>query len=440
MSKIRQAFQCLLKRPELVLFVVWIGIAIVHCFLPVAKYDDAWFAEILAGEKATFHNWLDFLIHRYHEWSSRSLIEGLLILLTRFPILWRIGDTLICIAITVLLSRLFNPERSRIKYWIMLVCIFLFPIAIIYEVGFIATSLNYSWPFAAALLALTPVIKGFWDREVKRWEYIVAFPMMLLAGFQELICATSVLALLASLVYHIISEKKLPRFELCMLTIAGAMLVYTLTCPGNDNRSMLETATWFPEYADFTLFAKIELGFSSMCKTLFLDFNVFVLIFSLVITVAVFVNSHKWYHRLIACTPTAFIFIFGTLGAVLSPYVDIIKWLRASVGKAGTGIVFNDPFTWIPDLLFVSIFVLLLVSLRYAVKDTKHYWFLFVVLALGAASRMAMGLSPTVWASGERIFAFLYASMAVVIGSILTDLISQLKPLKNAQHILGGFI
>ena len=432
MNKIRQACQRLLKCPELVLFVVWIGIAIVHCFLPVAKYDDAWFAEILAGDKATFHNWLDFLIHRYHEWSSRSLIEGLLILLTRFPILWRIGDTLICIAITVLISRLFNPERSRVKYWIILVCIFLFPIAIIYEVGFIATSLNYSWPFAAALLALTPVIKRFWGREVKRWEYIVAFPMMLLAGFQELICATSVLAFLASLVYRIINEKKLPRYELGMLTVATVMLIYTLTCPGNDNRSMLETATWFPEYADFGLFEKIELGFSSMCKTLFLDFNVFVLAFSFMITLAAFINSQKWYHRIIACVPTAFIFIFGTLGEILSPHINIVESLRLSVGKEGTGFAFENPMTWIPDVIFVSILFLLLVSLRYAVKDTKRYWFLFTVLALGAASRMAMGLSPTVWASGERIFAFLYASMAAVIGSVIYNLFSEWKPLKNA--------
>jgi hypothetical protein len=291
--------------------------------------------------------------------------------------------------------------------------------------------LNYSWPFAAALLALTPVIKGFWGREVKRWEYIVAFPMMLLAGFQELICATSVLVLLASLVYRFVNEKKIPRFELGMLTVAAVMLIYTLTCPGNDNRSMLETETWFPEYADFTLFAKIELGFSSMCKMMFLHFNVFVLVFSCLITLSVFLNCPKWYCRLIACVPTAFIFVFGTLGALLAPHVRLIEWLRGSVGKAGTGISLSAPLTWIPDLIFVSVFILLLVSLRFAVKDSKRYWFLFAVLAFGAASRMAMGLSPTVWASGERIFAFLYASMAAVIGSLLNELITKTKLLKN---------
>ena len=71
----------------------------------------------------------------------------------------------------------------------------------------------------------------------------------------------------------------------------------------------------------------------------------------------------------------------------------------------------------------------MLVSLRFAVKDTKRYCFLFAVLTLGAASRIAMGLSPTVWASCERIFAFLYVAMAVVMGSLFFDLLQKVQDL-----------
>lgn len=427
MNKLQCAFLRILKFPELILFISWIVFAIAHCFFPVTLSDDAWFAEILAGDKATFGNWFDFLVGRYFEWSSRSLIEGLLILLTRFPLLWRVADTLICIAISVLMVRLFNPERNLTKNLIVVACIFLFPIPIIYEVGYIATSLNYSWPFAAALLALTPVIKRFWGREVCKWEYIIAFPMMFLAGFQELICATSVLALLGSFVYRIVSEKKLPKFEIGMLAVAAVMLIYMLTCPGNDNRSMLETATWLPEYATLGLFQKIELGFSSMIQMIFLKRNIFVLIFSTVITISVWLQSNKWWQKVMATFPTAFILIFGTFGDFFKEKIGVIESLRSSVGTLGTGLNPFIPTTWIPDLIFITILVLMLVALRFAVKETKRYWFLFFVLALGAASRMAMGLSPTVWASGERIFAFLYAAMTVVIGALLNEWIIIMK-------------
>ena len=431
MNKLQCAILRIMKAPEAILFLSWIVFAIAHCFFPVTLSDDAWFAEILAGDKATFANWLDFLVGRYFEWSSRTLIEGLLILFTRFPILWRVGDTLICIAISILTVRLFNPERNLAKNFIVVTCIFLFPIPVIYEVGYIATSLNYSWPFAAALLAITPVIKRFWGREVRKWEYIIAFPMMFLAGFQELICATSVLALLGSLVYRIVSEKKLPKFEIGMLTVAAVMLIYMLTCPGNDNRSMLETATWLPEYATLGFFQKVELGFSSMIKTIFLKRNIFVLIFSTVITISVWLQSNKWWKKVIAVFPTVFVLFFGTFGNFFEEKIGVIESLRSSVGTLGTGLKLLAPATWIPDLVFVAILVMLLLSLRFAVKETKRYWFLFFVLALGAASRMAMGLSPTVWASGERIFAFLYAAMTVVIGALLNEWIIIIK-----QHIL----
>ncbi len=401
------------------LLILWIVLAWWSFSRPTLLGDDAFFSSVLAGEKADLFTWWKFLIHRYNTWSSRSLIEGVLVIVARYPLLWKIGNVLVQVSITWTLSRLFNPEGKLSKNLIVVLAVAVYPLFILGETGYVATTLNYSWPLAAMLIAVAPLCKHFWGREVKRWECAVALIMLFAATFQELLAAVAFLAFAGGLVWRAVTEKRLPRFELAGLLISVLMLVWALTCPGNTARSAQEVLTWLPEYATLNLFGKIELGFSSTAKTLFLERNIFVLRFCIVLTVAVWLRERRLWARLLSLLPLAFVAIFGTFAdrfAGLPP----VALLRASVGKLGTGLGLS-PMTWIPDLIFLAVFALLILSVWFAVKDRKRFGFYFFVLALGAASRMVMGISPTVWASGKRSGAFLYAAMAVVFAALVYD-------------------
>ena len=73
-------------------------------------------------------------------------------------------------------------------------------------------------------------------------------------------------------------------------------------------------------------------------------------------------------------------------------------------------------------LMEVGAVVCLLISLHGALDDQRLFWLFFFLLAVGAASRIAMGLSPTVWASGERTCFYLYVCMATVLGNLVRSL------------------
>lgn len=420
MNRVKSDFLKFCSLPSFPLILLGIAFAILHLFLPVTLADDAWFAQILAGDKATFSNWFRFLCERYEFWSSRTAIEGLLILVARFPWLWRVTDTFVCISITVLLSRMFNPENSREKNLLLCALWVTFPVCLTGEAGFLATTLNYTWPLCAVLLTLTPMVKQFQGRPVKKWEYAVALPALLFACFQELLCATFLLAVLGSLAYRVFLEKKNPAFQITCALISIVMLIFTLTCPGNNNRTLLETASWFPEYADFSLFKKVEIGFSSMMKAMFLRPNSFVLIFCAVLAVAVWMKSEKRRRAIPAVFPLLYGIFYGVLG-----------FGEDMVGKMGTGFILSSPLTWFPDIIFVLLLALILLSLRFVIEDTKQYCFLFFLLFLGAASRMAMGLSPTVWASGNRSCLFLYLTMSVVMGALIIEIARKMKAMKE---------
>ena len=216
--------------------------------------------------------------------------------------------------------------------------------------------------------------------------------------------------------YRVFFEKKNPIFQIACGVICVGMLVFALTCPGNDNRTILETASWFPEYADFSIFQKVEIGFSSMMKAMFLRPNSFVLIFCAVLAVAVWKKADTWRSAI----PAFFPFLYGFFRGVCGLGADM-------VGEMGTGFVLSKPLTWLPDIIFVLLLALILFSLRVVIEDTKQYCFLFFLLFLGAASRMAMGLSPTVWASGNRSCIFLYLAMAVVMGYMVLEIVWKIE-------------
>ena len=177
----------------------------------------------------------------------------------------------------------------------------------------------------------------------------------------------------------------------------------------NENKTVftsLSDRIW--EYAELSLFQKVEIGFSSMMKAMFLVPNSFVLIFCAVLAIAVWSKTKDWGSRIPACFP----FLYGLLGGVCGLGGD-------TVGELGTGFVLSNPLSWFPILIFVLLLALILLCLRIAIEDTKQYCFLFFLLFLGAASRMAMGLSPTLWASGNRSCMFLYLAMSAVMGYLL---------------------
>lgn len=410
------------RSPWFPLILLWCGIGVAHLFFPTNTADDAWFAQVLEGDRANIDNWLAFLRLRYGNWSSRIAIEGPLIFFARFPWVWRVANAAVFIGATARFASLFNPRRQVGANWVFLTVFLLFPLGILFEVGSIATTLNYLWPFAAALVAVTPCVKRYLGQEIRRWEWILAFPALLFACFAELLCATLVLFFFGSGAWRFFAKKEIPIFDLACVAVCGGMLIFALTCPGNEIRTAQEIQTWFPTYGELGLLERIELGFSSMMKSLFLRSNVFCTAFCIVIAWSLGKRCRSVWRRVLAWIPAAFSLIFGAAGVWLSKVIPPVAMVIGWVGDTGTGLRLTQPLTWIPDLIFVGILVCLLISLHGALDDQRLFWLFFFLLAVGAASRIAMGLSPTVWASGERTCFYLYICMATVLGNLVRSL------------------
>ncbi len=300
----KQKWSALVRSPRFPLYLCSLLLLVAHFFLPMDHSDDGWFREILAGDKATFSTWIDYLSERYEIWTSRLATEGIMIVLLRYPILFRLCNAAVAIAALFLFEDLCNPERSYAKNVILSICLCLYPVWLFGEVGWAATSLTYLWTLTAAIIACRPAVLELQGREVRVGGYALSLFALVFGAFQEQVCAALVILMLASALYRSIAQRKVPIYQMIGLLLCGVMLVYTFTCPGNDNRTAIETLTWFPEYPTFSLLKQVEIGFSTMMRAMFLEPTVITPVFCLVLAVTVWVRQSAPWKRVLGCLPS----------------------------------------------------------------------------------------------------------------------------------------
>ena len=230
-----------------------------HVVLSTNVGDDmVYFKTLLDGNSSLG----EILAHRYETWSSRMVIEAVLIPLVHCPLLWKILDIVIFTSLPVLLCGLLGVTgRGR---WFVAGLVLLYPFADMASAGWIATTTNYLWPLWGVLVIGMLLKQLRCGRKVPVWEAVAALLACAYAGSQEQ-AAVLLLLLFGMEVLHYISEKCMKQpllYALCGIDIIS--LVYILSCPGNAIRSAQEMAGRMPEFADFTFAEKLYMGLANV--------------------------------------------------------------------------------------------------------------------------------------------------------------------------------
>lgn len=394
-------------------FIVFAGVMLIlHILIPLGTGDDTWFAGIL-GEPPTFQSYISYIVNRYATWSSRLLIESMLIALARNPLIWRILDTMMMVWIAYGLSMVFNRRKNAYIDWFIILAVMSFPIVILSEAGWIATTLNYSWPLGCYLITLIPVVHRWEGKQPSIGEYAAVMPALFYACNQEQMAASVFAVSLFLLVKEYTDRRHISRYLLTEIIFALAGMLFILMCPGNAARNISETATWFPDYASFGLFTKVELGFSSTLYQMFYQFDTCFFLLAFTIAVYAFVMSKKLYVRIVAAVPLVAVCILGLLPKLVPSAAVPLAFLLDCMTPSGTNPLSTGSF--VPVTVLGLLFLCLLAGVWLSGRKTDEKLFCVYILLLGLATRWIMGFSPTVWASGNRTFFFMYFSFVTVM-------------------------
>ena len=411
-----------LKRlfPYMTLFAI---LLIWHLELPVTTGDDIYFTNALEQSSV-----LDFLMFRYAQWSSRLLIECVLIFVVRAPYVWRILDSLALTLIAAMTSAMFNEKKSPQIDWGSCVVVMLFPLLSLNEAGYAATTVNYIWPFAAGMLAMKAFQKALKGERVAPAQWLGSWLCLIFACNMELTCAMILGVEGVLLAYRLITDRKNRSGVLYMagsVAIALAGCAFIFSCPGNALRYTQETQNWFPEYPELSYLTRLEIGFAATGYQLVMRTNWLFILFAALLYLASKAGKRK---RIWAC------WIPLGLSLAMGPFSEIVKGFSGQLSfakllsledrltKTGT---LPYPVSWMsimPDLLLLLSFLCVAWHCLQVFSNRKKSLLMLLIIVAGLMSNVVLGFSPTIWASGVRISYFTNLSFGIASVMLLTEL------------------
>lgn len=83
--------------------------------------------------------------------------------------------------------------------------------------------------------------------------------------------------------------------------------------------------------------------------------------------------------------------------------------------RFGTKLSIYHPGTWVATFIVLGLLLCLIIGIYISFDDKNLLFFLVVLMMMGFCSRLIMGFSPTVWASGMRTYYILFIVVAIIV-------------------------
>lgn len=403
----------------------------VHLLIKTPFGDDVYYA-------AEHGEWplSVFLEQRYANWSSRVVIEAVMMPLTIAPTwVWKFLDIWMLLLLVVNAADLFALGRKTQSQILFFAGIWMIPLLSINGAGWIVTTTNYLWVLTLGLVALRPLKHWLCQEKCAKWEYAVCPLCTLYAANMEQMAAILCGAYLVCGVYLLVRKRKVSPLYLVQVLLIIGMLYFVLSAPGNGVRNQFEMERYLPVFEFLSIWQKTLMGFldtgryylaggtTQGCYTFALLSGA---LFAALLQKKMADRSAAKNKRFAECgklltalAPLAFYWGVGHLGNYLlsqhafprgGHIVGVLGGNRylPELGAYSVGLVAMQTAVYLILLLCTALTV-------YFIHGKSEETLLeLIVLAAGFASKVILGFSPTIYVSGERTALFCSTAFLIV--------------------------
>ena len=372
----------------------------------------------------------NFLYFRFTQWSWRVLIEGALTILCTYPILWIIGDSILITLLAYLVPKLtiknYNElnNNDKIKYniiGILLTIIFIYSnFSAIKSAGFIATTLNYTWPFIFGIINIYLFKEYFYEKKpIKMPKKIliatISVLSLIFAANMEIVLISIILFYLIFILYKCFNGNKnflnnlwgllkSNKILILYLLILLVMFIIFIKCPGNKSRYIQETSRW-GNYSVLKFYNKIDLSFTTLYCMLLTTKDLIVWLFFIALGIFSSKLTEKKLIKFIVFLPAIFLSI---LYLVTFINVDINTMIFNHVIKNFKPYgLFSHGISLSVIVIFLSYFIIVLSTLIALIVTYKHNRKISIIIAsllvISFISQFVIGFSPSclIWTYPE---------------------------------------
>lgn len=377
--------------------------------------DDSYFVIVRSKWSSLF----SLIVDRYLTDTSRVLSEFVLFFLIDKPfIIWQLLDTLMCILLFHSFSViLVNDKHSKLNV-VLFMLIASYPFMHVGSAGWICTSLNFLWPMSTLSYSFSGFMRRYRGEKVSAVSYVLYILAMIFAANCEQ--STAVLLMISGMaVVYSLMDKRSKWYEIVGLLIGVGGMIFALTAPGNGARVEMEANNWMPEFFDLTIIDKFRLCAVFVFEHFIMIPDVIFFLFAVLILFTGVSKNNSWWRNLCAVLPVVIDVIFTACYFVK----DFVIGHKTRYDFTTPSIFITDghtAFIQISELMGLFAFVICsVITLCFVIEDVKAKIAAIWALGSGFAVRMALMLSPTMFASWHRTliymyFAFIYVSTILI--------------------------
>lgn len=372
----------------------------IHSVIPI-QGDGAYFARALDNGTTLS----SFLCERYQTWSSRLIIEAVLVFVSQHVWLWRVTDSLVMLILALTLNRLCFDKTTTSNLLLTMLAVLMYPFADMSTASFCATTVNYLWPLTAATIALLPLKN---DNNNPVFLTIASLSALFAANQEQVSCLLFFIGFI--FLINNLNFKKEWLYPFLLTLISFFSIVFQATCPGNHVRTTEAAQALYPLWPSLNIFDKVYL---SLANTATVMANNAILVSSfavLALLILFFRKSEKRFGKIISILVALF-FIVVNIFRIYTIISHSNSTLFEFSSTEAHPLQFSASSVFL--LLYSLVFIVSLFWLTWRVFSNENLIPL-LILSAGFISKMALTFSPTINSSGRCATIFFYFSIIVV--------------------------
>ncbi len=244
-------------------FIIWaclfVGVFLILCQIGYSDGDDAFFYEFTHRMSFT-----EYLSWRYDTWVGRMAAEALVYITFHCGIwFWRVMNACMLVLLPIGIVHLAKitakiPDYSAGSAVAAIAGYFLMDVMTVgYAAIWVNGSVFYTWTFTCGIYALIPIADYIYNEKRQNLSFWQLAPVLLLS----VIAAMSIEQMGAVLLtleaigvgYLVLKKRKAPVFFLVQLLCIGIAFTILFLAPGNELRVSSETLTWMPQFSSLSV-------------------------------------------------------------------------------------------------------------------------------------------------------------------------------------------
>ena len=392
----------------------------------ITSGDDEWFSAIL--DKSFNGSLVTYLKERYTGWTGRIVIESIMVPMFAYNIwIWRILNTIMTIILALGIYKLipdkYTKQLTSSKKLLIksIICISIFSLpddVFSSAISWITGSYNYLWTMACGILSILPFKYALFNEKFdKRWYVLLVFTVILGCNMEQVSLVVLCFALITN-IYVFIRDKKINVALVIFNTFILINTAILFLAPGNYERANKEIISWFGQWDMISLPVKLMMGTNLFLEHIF-DKNIILLaLLVILLNIAIWKKYKNMAIRLLAFIPMGTVIIKFIEIQLNSHNINTDFFMFKLLNIQNLNILnYNEIKIFLPTSILLCVILIIPVIFILVFDKIEMKYFSIILYLAAICSALSISISPTIYASGERVF--FVTDILLIISSVL---------------------